>query len=515
MYTNINGDKSKQRTKLTDMGVVIIDDEIDSTNSKSNRTKSEQSHQQDANANAKKSLLNDEDAPFDVSQVNAKEKRSRLKRVLIAGSVALSLLFVIFCLGYFWLSSNQNERDAYKVKTPAASNKTDEQPGGITAEEISEELNKHKTDSNTPSEQNPSNQTESTSSDSPITDRLPNEDLSATVKADESQSPQTSMASSSTSRNSGAMTPNNIQENNSSKSSASSPENSSSFKQTRSIRVSALRSENVAEEKSPEESQRKNESTVSVTSSENTTITKTNSVTLPPFGTMLPLRTVGTIFTLRSDSYVRFELARDMSGEGWSLKRGTQFYGNIRSADIETARAFISISGFIDPETNRLVRLQGSVMGSDGADGVRGKKHKLNSGWVNALKKVGREVLDTAKSAATGIGRRPIIISETTPGIVDPIADEISGLSLNRNGFVEVAAGTVCYLLVMTQPAEIQGVDADVSSSNANQPSGQTLLSEEELAELLTKGKRDEIRRALPRMTPEMRRIAEFFLSNK
>lgn len=521
MYMSNNGNKSKQnqRTKLTDMGVVMIDDEeTDSTSGIKGKFESEQSNQQEA----KKVLLNEGDAPIDITSVDAKEKRGRFKRVLIAGGVAASLLFTIFGIGYFWLSSNRSENDAYKVKTPAT-NKADEQPQrGIMAEEISEELNKHKTDGNTQSEQTSPNQTENSSSvnsSSPITDRLPNEDLSATVKSSEITNTQTSAATNYPSRSTGGTTSNNIPENGNSVSRVSS-ENNLSFVPVRSIRVSTLKPENEKENKPENKSQARYESSVIVASSENSTRAKTNTVVLPPFGTLLPVRTVGTIFTLRSASYIRFELTRDMSGEGWKLKRGTQFYGTVKSADVETARAFISVSGFIDPDTNRFVRVSASVMGNDGADGIRGKKHKLNSGWVNALKKVGREVLDTAKSAATGIGRRPIIITENSGGITDPIAEEISGLVLSRNGFVEVGVGTACYLLVETQPAEIQGVDSDVSSFSINQSLNQNRLSEErlseeEVADLLTKGNRDEIRRALPRMTSEMRRVAEIFLSNK
>ena len=40
-------------------------------------------------------------------------------------------------------------------------------------------------------------------------------------------------------------------------------------------------------------------------------------------------------------------------------------------------------------------------------------------------------------------------------------------------------------------------------------------LSEAELVELMTNGNADDIRRALPRMTPEMRRVAEAVLAGQ
>jgi hypothetical protein len=198
---------------------------------------------------------------------------------------------------------------------------------------------------------------------------------------------------------------------------------------------------------------------------------------------------------------------------------------------LETGRAYVSLIGFVDRNTNRLVRLDGNLLGGDGADGVRGRKHKLNSGWSSALKKVGRGVADVLSSAAAGVGRRPVVISDVygsaAPRVVDPVASEIGGVTSSGDtrgsGFVEVPAGTPAYVLVTTVPREIEGVDADVSSatpelrrlSDANARREEGRLSEQEVAELLTSGSPDDIRRALPRMTPEMRRVAETYLANK
>lgn len=58
---------------------------------------------------------------------------------------------------------------------------------------------------------------------------------------------------------------------------------------------------------------------------------------LPPFGQMLPVRTLGAIYTLRQGSLTRFELTRDSDGPGWSLPRGTVFVGTLRGGGM-TAR---------------------------------------------------------------------------------------------------------------------------------------------------------------------------------
>jgi hypothetical protein len=245
------------------------------------------------------------------------------------------------------------------------------------------------------------------------------------------------------------------------------PSNGSSFTVERSIHVGALQPGQTGVRPDPNQpTHAKNYDTKELENS-STRPTEQPTVPLPPLGTMLPVRTLGTVFTLRADSYVRLELTRQVSGRGWSLPRGTEFYGLVRGAELETGRAFVALIGFVDRDTNRLVRLDGSLLGGDGADGVRGRKHKLNSGWSGALKKV--------------------------------------------------------YILVTTVPQEIQGVDADVSSatpelrrlSDANAPRDGGQLSEQEVAELLTSGSPDEIRKALPRMTPGMRRVAESYLTNK
>jgi hypothetical protein len=52
-----------------------------------------------------------------------------------------------------------------------------------------------------------------------------------------------------------------------------------------------------------------------------------------------------------------------------------------------------------------------------------------------------------------------------------------------------------------------------LSDTNAGREA--TRVSEAELAELITQGRPEDIRRALPRMTPEMRRVAEIVLAQQ
>ena len=81
-------------------------------------------------------------------------------------------------------------------------------------------------------------------------------------------------------------------------------------------------------------------------------------------------------------------------------------------------------------------------------------------------------------------------------------------------------AGTPGYVLVTDLPSVIDGKDAAPEMSNdtlasltdvdATRPA--TGLSERELADLLANGSAEQIRAAMPRMSPEMRKIAEAVL---
>ncbi|MCU1264112.1 MAG: hypothetical protein JWM21_430, partial [Acidobacteria bacterium] len=105
---------------------------------------------------------------------------------------------------------------------------------------------------------------------------------------------------------------------------------------------------------------------------------------------------------------------------------------------------------------------------------------------------------------------------------VNPVTDEISGViggqmdQKQRRGFVEVVAGTPGYVMVTDLPASIKGTEASpeldgehlalLTDVDAARPA--TGLSERELADLLATGSPEEIKAALPRMSPEMRKIA-------
>ncbi|HEX3144550.1 MAG TPA: hypothetical protein VHQ64_11315, partial [Pyrinomonadaceae bacterium] len=168
-------------------------------------------------------------------------------------------------------------------------------------------------------------------------------------------------------------------------------------------------------------------------------IAKPPAAVLPPFGTMLPVRTQGVIFTLRNNSYARLELTRDCSGTGWSLPKGTVLVG--RTSGSEVDRAFINVLGYIDPRDNKLVKVSGEVLGSDGASGISGKRITVDSNhFKQTLRKIalsGVQVAGTMAGALTGRGT--VVIDSAGYRLMNPITDDARnalGGGSQRNSFV-------------------------------------------------------------------------------
>jgi len=241
----------------------------------------------------------------------------------------------------------------------------------------------------------------------------------------------------------------------------------------------------------------------------------------PPFGSVLPVRTLGATVTLRQGGLARLEVTRDIEGRGWAIARGTVVVAITRGAEFD--RAYYEMVGFIDPQSGRLVRLGGDVLGPDGASGVRGKRRHMQSAWSRAFGWLKRSATVAIEQASREwVSRR--IGSGQTIVIPDlgsaPFGAQFSSAAEDR-AFVEVAAGTLCYVMVSELPAAVAGVDALVDMpadeiaeyadiAKANPKTG---LPDAELAEIVASGSAEQIRAALPRMSADMRRIAEAVLS--
>jgi hypothetical protein len=234
---------------------------------------------------------------------------------------------------------------------------------------------------------------------------------------------------------------------------------------------------------------------------------RSKEVTLPSFGAMLPVRTLGAIYTLRQGSLARLELTREVSGEGWRLQRGTVMVAKLEGN--ENDRAFLSLIGFIDPTTNGFIRLSGDVLGGDGAPGLRGKKRRVNSRWGSVFNRVANSAVSLSQ-AALAHGNSTTIVMPS--GINSDFG--LSPNTISRREFVEVSAGMPAYVMVTDLPKQAKGVDAEPADLPADLEEGEA-LTDEELARLLSEGMPEQIRAALPRMSPEMKKIAQIVLGEK
>ena len=252
---------------------------------------------------------------------------------------------------------------------------------------------------------------------------------------------------------------------------------------------------------------------------------KTSTITLPAFGSMLPVRTIGALYTLRTGALVRLELTRDVTRDGWSMKRGTVLVGTSKGSDFD--RAYVSLVGFIDPQTGKLLKLGGDLLGGDGAAGLKGRRRQIDRSWTRAFSRLASSAVDITGALLSGRSRDTLIISDgVRTRTINPVTEEISGVlgtELTRNqsrSFVEVIAGTPGYVLVTDLPSVIKGTeptpelnsDTLASITDVDARREVTGLSERELADLLANGAPEQIKAAMLRMSPEMRKVAEAVL---
>lgn len=227
----------------------------------------------------------------------------------------------------------------------------------------------------------------------------------------------------------------------------------------------------------------------------------------PPFGTMLPVRLLDSVMTLRDGGVVRMETTRAVGGSGgWQIPRGTTLVAKLAGGNND--RAYLTVVGFLDAGSNRLVSVGGEVKGVDGAAGVKGVRKRVQSRWAQGLKEAARA--GVSLGSAFLIGRRGgggYYPPPSSASIPQPGASSSSAQNANLD-FIYVAAGAQAFVMITELPPTIEGRDAD-SLTGAGE------LSDEELANLLTAGTPAQIRAALPRMNPELRSVAERILAQE
>ncbi|MGH9765700.1 MAG: hypothetical protein ACREAC_33095, partial [Blastocatellia bacterium] len=111
------------------------------------------------------------------------------------------------------------------------------------------------------------------------------------------------------------------------------------------------------------------------------------------------------------------------------------------------------------------------------------------------------------------------IVSDIGSQAVSPFSSELDSSLQQSRGFVELPAGTSAFVMVTTLPSDEKGADRqpdppgrtqDTVLANSDQSGA---ITDDELAALLTSGDPKSIREALPRMSPDVRRVAETLLT--
>lgn len=187
-----------------------------------------------------------------------------------------------------------------------------------------------------------------------------------------------------------------------------------------------------------------------------------------PFGTLLPVRLLGAIYTLRnSGGVVRMELTQPIEGKGFSYPAGTTVIGNVRGG--ESVRAFVTVVGLIDPVSGELVRFTGELMGTDGASGINGERKRITGKWARffrGLKDTAGSILGTVGSLRSG---GTVILSEPLRRGSERLSEDTSQSlfgSEREDTFLEVLAGTNGYVLVTQLPESSTATTATMASTS-------------------------------------------------
>lgn len=251
----------------------------------------------------------------------------------------------------------------------------------------------------------------------------------------------------------------------------------------------------------------KNPSPTNANASVRNSISSSESINAPPFGTLLPVRLLGAIYTLRgAGGLVRMELTRGIKKGEFSYPAGTVIVGRLRGSEYN--RAFISAFGAIDPQSGKLVKFEGEVLGIDGASGVKGERKSIKS-WgarfLGALRETGGQVASVL--AARGGGRGGTIVLSGTTGLGGEVSSIVRG-DTQENSFVVLKAGIEAYVLITDLPGEQRGDDASEDERLADNKLPGINLSETEMAEILSTDDPNKIRAALLKMSPQFRALA-------
>ena len=189
------------------------------------------------------------------------------------------------------------------------------------------------------------------------------------------------------------------------------------------------------------------------------------------------------------------------------MPKGTLLIG--RTTGGEYDRAFVKVIGYIDPRDNKLVKMTGEVLGSDGATGIPGKPIVADRNRLReTLRKIASSGMQVAGTMAGALGRGTVVIDSAGYGGFDPFSDErrrTAGTGNDKKIFVKVAAGQAAYVMVADLPKALQSVDAPGDEDIAQAAHA---LTDREVMELILFGTPDENRAAFPLMSDEQKKLA-------
>lgn len=224
---------------------------------------------------------------------------------------------------------------------------------------------------------------------------------------------------------------------------------------------------------------------------------------LPRFGALLPVRLLGTVFTLRDNAAIRLGLMRDVQTSNGTIAAGTELIGRVTgSAD---KRVFIQIEGYLR-EDGTVIAFGGEALGADGADGFAGRKRDVSSRWKRVFSTIGRAVFSLGRAYLQSRGNGAVIIGDAA----DSAAPEFQ-LRQEIQSFVELTAGTVGFVRVTSlgTPSEIPAPVNEPPVPSAPGP----VFTEAMLADLFERGTEADLRAALPKLPVAMRPLVESFLT--